>query len=243
MSIALIDADYLVYSMAAWAQDNQADQFEMHERIEDNIEVWMQKTGCDNSLFAFSCSRDDNYRRDYYPPYKTNRTAEAPSMLRAARQGIEAISNTITMPRLEADDIMGILATKPSEAKVILVSVDKDLRTIPGWHLNPNVDESPVEVSQEDAMQMFLTQWLTGDSTDGYGGIKGVGPAKARKILEENPTPQGVVEAYLDKGYTMEETTAQAACARILQYEDWNPETKQVIPMDLIKRGWYSDEG
>jgi len=242
--IAVVDADYLVYSMAAWAQDNQANQFEMIERIEENLEEWLEKAGCEHAVFAFSCSREDNFRRDAYPPYKTNRTAEAPAMLRAARKSIESVGKTITLPKLEADDIMGILGTGPRAQHLVLISSDKDLRTIPGWHLNPRKDEAPVRVGKDEAFRLFLLQWLTGDTVDGYRGIKGVGPAKAEKILnqEGGPSAQLVVEAYLEAGYTYEEAQEQAVCARILQSEDWDSDTKQVIPMDLRAKGWYTDE-
>jgi len=72
--IAVVDADYLVYSMAAWAQDNQANQFEMIERIEENLEEWLEKAGCEHAVFAFSCSREDTSGE--MPTHPTRRTGQ-----------------------------------------------------------------------------------------------------------------------------------------------------------------------
>jgi DNA polymerase-1 len=236
---ALIDGDFIAYQLAAWAHANQADQFEMARRIEEMFEDWMRRSCCTGSLVAFSCSRDDNFRRDHYPLYKTNRTSEPPAMLNAAKAIVADQSRPVYIDRLEADDILGILATNGKIENPVIITVDKDLRQIPGWHFNPDKEDFPVRVSEVEADYVFYTQWLTGDSTDGFGGIKGCGPKKAAKLLntdyaeglshEENWCALAM-DAYMEAGMTQEQALAQARCARILRASDFDSERREPLP-------------
>ena len=85
---------------------------------------------------------------------------------------------------------MGILATKRPEERII-VSTDKDMATVPGWHYNPNKDaDGPRYVDAMSAQRFLQWQVLTGDPTDGYKGAKGIGPKKADIILKPPPADQ-----------------------------------------------------
>ena len=103
--------------------------------------------------------------------------------------------NSVTDPNIEADDTMGIIQTATDEDSVI-VTVDKDLLQIPGKMYNPVKDTHHV-TTPEEGWHLFLTQWLTGDSTDGYPGLKGIGPKKAKKIITEADDPvRAIVDLY-----------------------------------------------
>lgn len=247
---ALIDADFIAYKLAAWAHGNQADALEMATRIDEMFNDWLTRACCTEFLICFSCDREDNFRKDHYPLYKSNRTQEPPAMLGLAKEILSNKGTVITIPHLEADDVMGILATgtKLTERGTVpvIISEDKDMRQIPGWHFNPAKEDFPVWLSEDDADLTFFTQWLTGDSTDGFGGIKGCGPAKAKKILgvqeqvsvewdgKELPTYAEslcllALRAYREK-YTLEEALAQARCARILRTWDFDVSARIPIP-------------
>ena len=231
---ALIDADHLAYQQAAAAHSNQSDGNEMAERISALLEAYTRLACCTEFITVFSCDREDNFRREVYAPYKTNRTAEPPAMLELAQQLLRDAGPTINRPHIEADDIMGIAQTGGKVLNPVIVSVDKDMRSIPGLHFNPDKDDFPVYITELQADHSFFMQWLTGDATDGYPGIKGIGPAKAIKILDRadnNMAPvvgwsDVVLAAYRDAGKTLEEALQQARCARILRNEDWNAEDK-----------------
>jgi DNA polymerase-1 len=228
---ALIDADFIAYQLAAWAHGNQADSLEMTERIEETFNDWMTRACCTSFLICFSCPREEGFRRDHYPLYKAHRTTEPPAMLPRAREVLAAYGRVVTIPRLEADDVMGILATNGKIDNPVIVTVDKDLRGVPGWHFNPNKEDFPVYVTEEQADRTFYSQVLTGDATDGFGGIKGVGPKKADRILDaEGEWPALVLAAYEAADMTLEEATAQARCARILRASDFDPESRAAIP-------------
>jgi 5'-3' exonuclease len=130
------------------------------------------------------------------------------------------------------------------------VSIDKDLRNVPGWHWNPDKEVEPVYITQEQADLTLHIQWISGDSTDNIYGAYGWGPKKAEKLLlsldqedwvaailevyEENPRPKhkrikGVCDMEPD-----EFALSQAICVRILregeyvdgEVEIWNPIAK-----------------
>jgi len=231
---ALIDGDFIVYRASAWAHGNQGDLHDVVERVQSDVEMWQAQACCKKALLCLSCSRDENYRRDHYPLYKAHRSSEPPALLDAAKKALRRLGTTLTIPRLEADDIMGILATGTKVVNPVIVTVDKDLRGVPGWHLNPDKEDFPIRVTEDEADLMFFTQWLTGDTVDGFGGIKGVGAknklVKALVGMSRAEREVHCLEAYAAKGYSMEEALAQARCARILRAEDFDNETRTVIP-------------
>lgn len=82
---------------------------------------------------------------------------------------------------LEADDLLGL----HSHPERIIISQDKDLRMIPGYHFD-NSKRNKYYVEEEDADLFFFTQLLSGDSTDNIPGLYGFGISKAIKLLNEN---------------------------------------------------------
>lgn len=82
----------------------------------------------------------------------------------------------------EADDAMGYRQME-MRGNSVIVSIDKDMKMIPGWHYN-FVKQSLVYVNKAQANSWFFRQLLTGDMTDNILGIKGMGPKTADKLLE-----------------------------------------------------------
>jgi len=122
---------------------------------------------------------------------------------------------------LEADDVLGILATSGNrfiEGEKVIVSEDKDLKTIPCklWKSGELLN-----ITKEEADYNHLFQTLTGDTTDGYSGLRGVGEVKAKTILNV-PTWSSVENAFIKAGYTKEDALTQARLARILRFEDYD---------------------
>ena len=158
-------------------------------------------------------------------------------------------------PGIEADDTMGILATHPRLVKgeKIIVSLDKDMKTIPGLLYRAG---ELIELSEEDADYWHMYQTIIGDSTDGYPGCPGAGPTMAEHLLKDHVklTPyehelkrgkrkgeieiryaeepadtmwESVVSVYESKGLTEEDALVQARCARILRYQDYDFKKKE----------------
>ena len=124
---------------------------------------------------------------------------------------------------------MGILATSPkNKGKCIIVSDDKDMLTVEAEVYRPTQDQR-LTLTQQEADKNFLMQTLTGDATDGYKGLQGVGPKKAEAILGSRPTWSSVEQAYIKAGFTREDAIQQARLARILRWSDWDEDKGEVI--------------
>ena len=230
---ALIDADYIAFQTAAWAQSHQMDEEEMTTRLLETLGLWIDMACASDAILFFSGPREECFRRKEYPAYKANRTAPKPELLGVAWNVLKDTEfSWHRMPHVEADDLLGIVMTNGKVVNPVCVSRDKDLRQVPGWHLNPFVDDFPVFVTEEEADRVFHSQWLSGDSVDGFPGIRGTGPKKAEKLLSGVPADKltsTALKAYEDAGQTLEDALKQARCARILRASDWDPKTKEPV--------------
>lgn len=234
MATLLVDADIMCFQCAAvnevtfqWDEEVSSTVIERDEAIdclEQFIRNLKRDTGVKDLLFCFSSS--PNWRHEVLPTYKSNRKKEKPSLFYVLQDYVSENYPTKIKPNLEADDVMGILATmKPGQ--YIIASLDKDLFQIPGRHYNWRKREM-TDVSLEEADWHFYMQVLTGDPTDGYYGCPGVGPKTAERILAEagaNPWP-AIVEQYRMKGLTEDDALVQARVARILRRSDYDFKAK-----------------
>jgi DNA polymerase-1 len=247
----LLDSDIIAFKFASTAEarydfDGDGDITQVVEDIsvvkdavDDEIDKYMATLKGTRPIVCLSCDSADNFRKDFLPSYKENRKGVLkPLHLMAAKLHMVAKYESFQRPRLEADDVMGILSTHHQfiTGRKTIVSEDKDMGTIPGWWYNPRKAELKcVGRTQADRYHMYQT--LTGDSTDNYKGAPGIGPVKADKILE-GPSCRwwvDVVETFkvrLNSTYEVAEAAAlvQARCARILRATDYNYTNKEVIP-------------
>ena len=213
--------------------------------LEDTIASLCKKFRTDKYILAMTDSR--NWRHSIYPEYKANRKGKiSPACLFALREFIVSSDTfrAFQRPLLEADDILGILATSGSRilkepGERIIVSVDKDMRSIPCvYHCMS--DGITMEIPEEDADRWHMYQTLTGDSADGYPGCRGVGPVKASQILEgghsyEDWWPE-VLKAFEKVGMTEEDALVQARIARICRVQDYDFNKKEVKLWDIRSR-------
>lgn len=115
-------------------------------------------------------------------PYKGNRKSEKPHWYQAIRDYLVSVHKAVIVDGMEADDAVAIEATQNPEA--IVVSRDKDLLQLRNFIYKYPLG-SVVEqfYSVPSPWLLLLKQVLTGDSTDNYPGIPGIGDAKADRIL------------------------------------------------------------
>ena len=161
-----------------------------------------------------------NFRKGLYPEYKAHRKkvrkpcgyAEIKAQILAAQDQFPGVEDV-----LEADDYIGIEQTRSLAQgfSSVIISTDKDFKTIPGFKFNPDTLEY-MDHTVEQADRNWLVQTLTGDRTDGYPGLEGIGPVRAEKILVDG-TWSEVAEAYVQAGHSEEHAVTQARMARILR--------------------------
>jgi DNA polymerase-1 len=227
--IALIDGDILLYTTAYqveraidWGDDMwtlHSDFREAKQRIDLDLLEFRLTLRCRAVRIALS-DPNNNFRKKLLPSYKENRRAQRkPLAYSALRKYLIDVWGAKFKRGLEADDLLGMWSTELPGNRVI-VSEDKDLRTIPGLLYSPRHPELGVfSVSEEEAQRNHLIQTLAGDATDGYSGCPGIGPVKAGKIVEGGWP--AVVQAYADAGYGEEYALVQARMAYILRHGDY----------------------
>lgn len=178
--LAIIDADSYAYAAAIMSAEEgeQAARTTLNLMIENTLlEVGTQD-------FACFITGEGNFRYGIFPEYKAQRrNVEKPAYLQMLKDHLRDAWGATVSKGCEADDLVGIEAMRDQDREVIIVSIDKDLNTIPGWHYNPKKKERYL-LSPRDAIRFFYWQLLVGDSADGVKGAKGIGPKKAEKILD-----------------------------------------------------------
>jgi DNA polymerase-1 len=139
-----------------------------------------------------------NFREDLHPQYKDvpsrNKGRKArPAWYGAAKDYVQSHPQATVSEGVEADDLLAMW----QEGEDVIVSVDKDLRQVPGLHFDPrcaNLGQRDTwDLTPAEAFRNLRAQLLSGDSTDNIPGIPGVGPVKAQKALAEGVEP---IEAY-----------------------------------------------
>ena len=154
------------------------------ERMLDTCQI--DATEC---KIAFSPSSTFRHDLAKTRPYKGNRDkARRPTYEKEIRDYMKSKWDCYTGDNEEADDLLGIWATQYGHGGCVIMSLDKDLDQIPGYHYNWVHDISYV-VTEEEAIKNFHLQLLTGDSTDNIVGLPGIGPGKANKALHGCETP------------------------------------------------------
>lgn len=253
MTLALIDADIIVYEAAYRSQKSEewepgefthtASLPEATKDFTNCVDFIMENTGASEKILALSDSdRAANFRRRVWPKYKEDRGAvgrQRPLLFKALRQWVRANYNVKQKHGIEADDSLGILATVehfgdlPPVNERIVCSIDKDLLTIPGFHFNwRKPDDGVFEQTEDVAYGYFMCQTLMGDSTDGYPGCTKIGPVKAVRILgdlEPKDMWAAVLATFETYGFDEKFALTQARCARILRAKDWDFETDQPL--------------
>jgi DNA polymerase-1 len=242
----LIDGDQFLFKATA-AVEEEIRWDEQNHVLYSNVEkAWANLQGMVKRILerfstaqhAVCFSTYPGFRSGIDATYKATRAARKPLCYADLRVRMDETYTCIAMPALEADDVMGILATKPGKTPRIIVSQDKDMKTIP-CTLWDGKDLQVISEEQADWWHMYQT--LTGDTVDEYKGCPGMGPVKASKLLEDTSTiptdvlPVAVtrwgrvVKAYEKAGLTEEHALTQARLARILRWSDWDATKKEPI--------------
>ena len=190
--LAILDADILTYRVG-FASEDVAEEICL-ARVTDLVnEIVYRDLKCDDYK-AYITGRG-NYRNEIAvtEPYKGNRKdAKKPVHYDAIRKHLQRLGAELVEGQ-EADDAVAIEATKTGGW---IVSIDKDLDQVAGWHYN-FVKHEEYYVTEEEGLRNLFTQVLTGDRIDNIIGLKGIGPKKAEKLLKDCKTEREYYDACL----------------------------------------------
>ena len=231
----LIDCDYIVYKCCASAESelnfgedvivvtsNFSDAMKCVKRDLDKIQN--ELGSFDDEMILFFTS-PNNFRKKIYPEYKGHRQRKKPCGFKRVIEELKKKYKVIIKEGLEADDALGIYATKYPDN--IIVSPDKDMRQIAGKLYD---FKETVNITPEEGARWHLIQAMAGDNTDGYSGVPGIGVKRAEQIFKlKGYTWKAVVETFADKGMTEKDALINAQLARILTTNDYDHEKKEPI--------------
>ena len=237
MTKLLIDGDMLIYRHAHGATEHVdwgdglwvsfGNQHIAMEGIHRTIAEWQEQFQAKSVLLALS--HKDNFRKKLCSRYKAQRRLKEPAVLvKVLRHEVDKAYSTLEIPTLEADDVIGIEATKANDRPTIMISSDKDFKQIPGMHFNPLAPLLGLEkVTPAQAEEAFLIQTLSGDIVDGYTGCPGIGKTRAKSILHGYTSLvdawERVLKTYAKVNLSPEDALRQARLAKILHADDYCP--------------------
>lgn len=188
--------------------------------MQETVNNICEKCAVNDYLIVLGAVGSRNFRYDINPTYKANRKAiKKPIMLDKVRKMVVDEFSTVSIPCLEADDVVRIMYEEGDGNAV--ASIDKDLKTF-SCKIYDSYHDTFTYVMPQQADANFKRQLLMGDSTDGYAGIKGIGKATADKLLMDGIDIDGIVKMYLDKGMTLEDFKRTYNSAKIIGKEDYN---------------------
>lgn len=214
--ILVMDGDWLVFqAMSAaevetdWGDDIwtlECDHAKARSILESSIEAYQtRKKAWRGAPIVLAFTDDVNWRKLLVnEEYKANRKASRKPV--GYRDFLSKLWEreefySVKEPRLEGDDVMGIIGSNPKAFganKAVLVSCDKDFKTIPDcdflWCTTGNILTQTVETA--DYWHLFQT--IKGDITDGYSGIPGWGDTAADFL--DNPYMVEQVTSVLKSG-------------------------------------------
>lgn len=255
--VALIDGDTFIFAATAaneyetqwddWLWTLHSDFGACADHFDRHLEGVLNDLQADSVIVAITDTV--NWRKTVMPTYKHQRVkTRKPICYKALREYVAEKYVVYQRPGLEGDDILGILATHPHLVKgeKIIVSLDKDMQSIPGKLLNygrakKTMDAEGVrttymdfvkDVTRPEADHYHLLQTLTGDTTDGYPGCPGVGPVKAEKILDGLTGADAwaaIVAAYEKAGLSEAVALQNAQVARICRHTEYDFKKGEVV--------------
>ncbi|WP_342537672.1 5'-3' exonuclease [Sporosarcina sp. FSL K6-1540] len=152
------------------------------------------------------------FRNDLFEGYKANRPAPAPELVPQfdmARSVSELIGwKNYGVPGMEADDLIGsFVQAWEGKAEITIVTGDKDMLQLlrPGVRIaftkkgfnvyDIYTEERFIEEYGITPIQFIDTKAFTGDTSDGYPGVRGIGPKTALKLIKEYGSVEGVIQS------------------------------------------------
>lgn len=195
--IIAVDGDIIAYRCAASCEPNRVKPFLEPVRfaiarmgeVLSHIQAVQEEYGCEEMKMYITGSR--NYRKVLDPTYKAHRTQPPPTYLGACQEVLVIDYGAEVCDGYEADDALGIAAT---EYDSITATIDKDLMQIPGLYYD-FIKHVIHTVDNDSADKLFWTLMLTGDRADNIIGVRGIGPVKAERYLNNAPNRMELVRA------------------------------------------------
>ena len=211
-----IDGDMLAYQCGG---NDDTDVATSRRILKSKIDLFKDASGAEGVLLHLTASgstKGDRAAIAYTKPYQGQRKGHRPKNWQYLRDYMaEGLAGPVKQWfDREADDGFGFISMNcPLD---VIATRDKDMRMLPGWHLNwdtydlikVNADQFAMEAGGKlYGHKWFWTQMLWGDAADNIPGLpkhpdfpRGVGEAAASKILafahDDDSAAHAVAQAY-----------------------------------------------
>lgn len=193
-SIALLDGDLIVYRCGFGGQKKLSDgtiepisDALMKARVDSFIVdlLMFDLPSCTDYEGYLSLDSESNFRNAIAvtAPYKGNRTAAKPHHYDLIRDRLLTYWEFHGIIGQEADDSLAQEQTEKGD-KTVIVSIDKDMLQVPGWHYN-FVNRTMQKLTFFEGFRNFCVQMLMGDKVDNIIGLHRLGIKTAQKIVND----------------------------------------------------------
>ena len=195
------------------------------------------------------------FRHEQFEGYKAGRRdtpEDLPRQIRQIKKAVELLGLYQTeVPGLEADDLIGTIATRCAELgyRVEIVTSDRDAYQLVGEHitvrgLSKNDSFGPQEVFEK--FGVTVKQWvdyrsLTGDASDNIPGAKGIGPKTAAKLLQD----YGTLDTILENVETLKPVSAAKKVAASIENVKFSRELSRIVTdadLEIAPERWAKRE-
>jgi DNA polymerase-1 len=161
----------------------------------------------DATVVAFDAPAK-TFRHEQYEDYKAGRAPipeDLPGQIDTIKRLVDLLGlHRIEVPGLEADDLMGTIATR-CEARgyrVEIVTSDRDAYQLVSENVKVRGLDKRDQFGPEQVLEKYgvtVEQWtdyraLIGDASDNIPGAKGIGPVSARKLLQRYGTLDHILD-------------------------------------------------
>ena len=166
----------------------------------------------EHAAVVFDEGEEDTFRKEIYEDYKAHRDPPPDELLENLpyiKDIVQALDiPVLEVPGVEADDVIGTLATQAEEdgAEVVIVSPDKDFKQLLSDKVSiykPAKGDQDFEIKTGETFReenglapaQFIDMLaLMGDDSDNVPGVYGIGPKTAQKLLREYHSVENLIE-------------------------------------------------
>lgn len=223
IKVALVDMDILIYRCGFANDKDGGDANGAMMLIYSALKNIKEGTRCEE--WVGFMSGENNFRHEIAKTTKyKDRPSRKPQHYEEIREILSWNPVVYTVNNQEADDALGI----HQQEGTCIVTIDKDLDQVPGWHFNPVTNEL-YSIDELSGYRNFYGQVLTGDRVDTIPGLPGLGAVTAFKRLSKCDTEEEMFWTtlceYEKKGKSYEYFLEQARLIYIRRQinEIWEP--------------------
>ena len=166
----------------------------------------------EHAAVVFDEGEEDTFRKEIYEDYKAHRDPPPDELLENLpyiKDIVQALDiPVLEVPGVEADDVIGTLATQAEEdgAEVVIVSPDKDFKQLLSDKVSiykPAKGDQDFEIKTGETFReenglapaQFIDMLaLMGDDSDNVPGVYGIGPKTAQKLLREYHSVENLID-------------------------------------------------